>query len=80
MGARLYNLLKALLFQVKFSIVQDTLDDGILDDSVRVSRALKDSERKRKESKYVEEILGEGRNGAMSNSELPLSIFGRSST
>ena len=76
LGARIYQLLKALLFEVRFSIVQDTLDDGILANPDRVSKAFKDVERRRTVSKYLQDILKEGGNEVKSYSEEPISVFG----
>ena len=58
-GNRLYALLHGLLFEVRFKVVMDTLEDGILDDATRVSMALKEVTKKVKESNIVEKMLKE---------------------
>jgi hypothetical protein len=78
-GARIYHLLKGLLFDVRYSIVQDILDDGVLANPERVAKSLKDVQRKRKDSKFLQDMLGERRDGGRSISEEPLSIIGQTS-
>ena len=61
LGARLYTLLKDLLFKVRMEVAREMLDDGIMDDPNRVSRALKDVAQKVGVSKYLQDMIQETR-------------------
>ena len=57
LGNRFYTLIKALMFDVRFEIIKETLDGGILDDPGRVAKSLRHVGDKIKDSIFVEEML-----------------------
>ena len=77
LGNRLYGLLRALLFEVRFDVIKETLDGGILDSPERVAKSLRHVGKKIKESNFVEELLDAQKEGARSYSEEPISVFGQ---
>jgi hypothetical protein len=48
LGARLSNLLTGLLFEVRFSVVKDTLEDGILDSNKRLKKTIDEIQKAKK--------------------------------
>jgi len=79
LGARLYNLLRGLLFEVRFSIVRELLEDGILDNGQRICKAIKDVSQKMKTSKFLEDFLREGSRNGERPSDGEISMFRQSS-
>ena len=65
LGQRLYGLICGLLFDVRFSIISETLKNGLLDDSARVKQTLKLVSKKVKESRFFEDLLESQRSEAM---------------
>ena len=57
LGQRLYCLISGLLFEVRFSIISETLKNGLLDDSARVKHTLKLVNKKVKESRFFEDLF-----------------------
>jgi predicted transcriptional regulator YheO len=80
LGARIYNLLKGLLFDVKFSIVRELLEDGILDNGQRICKAIKDVAQKMKTSKFLQDMLDEDKRNGERPSTGEISLFGQSSS
>ena len=66
LGNRFYTLIKALMFDVRFEIIKETLDGGILDDPGRVAKSLRHVGDKIKDSIFVEEMLEAKSEGAHS--------------
>ena len=49
LGARLTCLLTGLLFEVRFSVVKEILDDGILNSERRVTKAIEEVQKAKKD-------------------------------
>ena len=79
LGSRIYNLLRGLLLQVRFDIVGEFLQDGILDNGSRMCKALRDVAEKKKHSTFLEDMLKEGRDEEKTLSDEEISVFGQAS-
>ena len=77
LGNRLYGLLRALMLEVRFETIKETLDGGILDSPERVAKSVRHVSKKIRESNFVEELLNAQKDGARSYSEEPISLFGQ---
>ena len=65
---------------MRFGIVRELLDDGILDNGQMICKAIKDVAQKMKTSKFLEDLLEESRRNDERPSAGEISLFGQSST
>ena len=55
LGNRLQALLRGLLFEVRFEVITQVLNDGILDNNERVAKAIRSVGKKLVNSDYLNE-------------------------
>jgi hypothetical protein len=80
LGARLYTMVRALLFEIRYSVAQEMLVDGLLDNPDRVRKALKEVGQKVQSCRFLQDMLTGGEENAESPSGQEISEFGQAST
>ena len=57
LGNRLYGLIRALMFEVRFEVIKETLDGGILDSPERVAKSIRHARKRIRDSNFIQELL-----------------------
>jgi len=57
LGNRLYGLIRALMFEVSFEVIKETLDGGILDSPERVAKSIRHAGKRIRDSNFIQELL-----------------------